>query len=84
MKYHWVIGIHTSEGMVNVDLPVRLCNPSECRVMPHVRRIRALGERERRVVIGHLQETIDQTGWEVHEGLGELCTVVYYTNQGEN
>jgi hypothetical protein len=26
MKYHWVIGIHTYEGMVNVDLPVRLCN----------------------------------------------------------
>jgi hypothetical protein len=36
--------------------------------MSHVRRIRALGERERRVIVGHLQETIDQTGWEVDEG----------------
>jgi len=37
--------------------------------MPHVRRIRTLGERERHVVVSHLQETIDQTGWEVHEGV---------------
>jgi hypothetical protein len=35
--------------------------------MQHLR-IRALGKRERRVVVSHLQEMIDQTGWKVVKG----------------
>jgi hypothetical protein len=63
------VGIHTSdsEGMVNsVDLPVRL-TPSDCRVIPHARRICALGEQERGVVVNQLQEMTDETRWEVDE-----------------